>query len=627
VAIRLFELGFVLKAVDQMSGVIRGVEEKVEGLNTAFKNTERWRETSGHLAMVGAGLVAAGAAIGLPLKDSIEAADQLEDHMARLATAIGDVPDKASQLEAATRFVQDQAIATGYDVNQLTESIYQGVSGFLSMSQAMAVSVEAAKLARGTSGDLTDTTSALTTMMLNFGDATKTPIQNATMLADKMAALQTQFKFSNLTDLTYAMQDAAPAALGFGVNLDQLMGSLATLSAGGLSGETSGEAFLEILTQLSRASGKLGFQIFQNANGHGIDLLRTLEGIKARYGDIAADPRVSAEFEKAFGARAGSRIALLLQHLDKFKQAMGGVQNSAGATDRAFEEFNQRGSLVFTRLHQAISTIEIALGTALLPIVEGLARGLLWVATAVHNFATAHPQITKFIALFAAISAIALVVVGGVALIAGALGFLASVIIPVAGYLGISAGLFAAISVAAAAAAAAIITWWGQIRSFFTTMIPQAFNWGVNLLKTFASGIKAAAMWPIREVENVLTRIRAHLPFSPAKVGPLRDLHRIRLMETIAETMQPAPMLNAIRRVAAVTAIAAPMMVGGAAVGSAAPAASGITVNYAPNVVIHADGGDGRSIEAAVMKALREHRRELAEEIDRVMARRDRTRF
>src|SRR4029077_2175648 len=117
---------------------------------------------------------------------------------------------------------------------------------------------------------------------------------NATMLADKMAALQTQFKFTNLTDLTEAMKEAGPAAMGLGVSLDQTLGALATLSAGGLSGPTAGAAFLEIMTQLSRASGKLGFQVFAGPNGQGIDLLKTLQGIRAKFGDISRHKEVAA---------------------------------------------------------------------------------------------------------------------------------------------------------------------------------------------------------------------------------------------------------------------------------------------------------------------------------------------
>jgi hypothetical protein len=42
----------------------------------------------------------------------------------------------------------------------------------------------------------------------------------------------------------------------------------------------------------------------------------------------------------------------------------------------------------------------------------------------------------------------------------------------------------------------------------------------------------------------VAGEVDAHLPHSPAKKGPLRDLHRVRLVETLAETVKAAPLTN-----------------------------------------------------------------------------------
>jgi hypothetical protein len=74
------------------------------------------------------------------------------------------------------------------------------------------------------------------------------------------------------------------------------------------------------------------------------------------------------------------------------------------------------------------------------------------------------------------------------------------------------------------------------------------------------------------------------LGHSPIPEGPLHDLN---LGRDIARTIQPGPIVAAMRRVAMATAIAAPMMIGaGAPAMAARGAASGgvasinITVNY-----------------------------------------------
>ena len=430
-AITLFELGFVLKAVEYLSGTLKKIETQMEAVNATA--AAPWRDFAGNFAMASGSITAGG--IAFPLKDAVEKAGELEHHlrMARLATAIGNVPDKPRQLGEAEKFASEQSIASGYEVNQLTESLDQGLSGFLNMTQAMAVSVEAIKLARGTTGELTGTT------------------------------------------------------------------SLATLSARGLSGETAGEGFLEIMTQMSRVSKRLGFEVFAGPNRQRIDLLKTLQGIQRQVGDIGKNNDIAAAFEKAFGAGAVIEWGV---NLLKAERLPARSERISGA--QRIEQTSRRGAFKVSSLRAA----QIA-------------------------------------------------------------------------------------------------------------------------------------------IENVVTRMRSYLPFSPARLGPLREFQNLRIVETIAESFQPAPMLAAIRRVAAAAAVTMPMMIGGAAMpaagalsspslphvadsfarlaGSLGPGA--VVLNYAPHVEVHTPGGPAATLEKAVMEALEKNRREVYRMLEQVAGRRERTRY
>jgi hypothetical protein len=57
------------------------------------------------------------------------------------------------------------------------------------------------------------------------------------------------------------------------------------------------------------------------------------------------------------------------------------------------------------------------------------------------------------------------------------------------------------------------------------------------------------AMMPINAVKSMVSKIRDHLPFSPAKVGPLKDIHKIKLVETIASSINAKPLLKAFGNV------------------------------------------------------------------------------
>ena len=63
------------------------------------------------------------------------------------------------------------------------------------------------------------------------------------------------------------------------------------------------------------------------------------------------------------------------------------------------------------------------------------------------------------------------------------------------------------------------------------------------------TGIKNFVSKPVELIKAMVTKIRKFLPFSPAKEGPLRDIHRIRLVETIAESIRVQPVVKAMQRV------------------------------------------------------------------------------
>lgn len=123
---------------------------------------------------------------------------------------------------------------------------------------------------------------------------------------------------------------------------------------------------------------------------------------------------------------------------------------------------------------------------------------------------------------------------------------------------------------------------------------------GANIVRTLTEGIVSMAHAPIDAMKNTVQRIRNLLPFSPAKDGPLRDLHKVKLVETVADAVRPAPLVNAMSgaagmAMAAMAAVPPPMFAPiPAAVAQAAPVngnGGGLTMQ----VSIQLGGGGGRS--------------------------------
>jgi TP901 family phage tail tape measure protein len=129
------------------------------------------------------------------------------------------------------------------------------------------------------------------------------------------------------------------------------------------------------------------------------------------------------------------------------------------------------------------------------------------------------------------------------------------------------------------------------------------FQAGANIFKTLADGMKSMISKPGEVMKSLAQKLRNFLPFSPAKEGPLKDIHRIKLIETIAATMKPAPMVAAMRTVTAATmlATAAPAMAGAPA-GVGRPG-GGTQITYAP--VINLAPGTPAEARQQVEQALK----------------------
>jgi len=74
------------------------------------------------------------------------------------------------------------------------------------------------------------------------------------------------------------------------------------------------------------------------------------------------------------------------------------------------------------------------------------------------------------------------------------------------------------------------------------------FQAGRKIIESLWNGISSFAMKPVEAVKGIVQKIRNLLPFSPAKEGPLRELHRIKLIETIAEAIKPTPLVTAMTK-------------------------------------------------------------------------------
>lgn len=69
---------------------------------------------------------------------------------------------------------------------------------------------------------------------------------------------------------------------------------------------------------------------------------------------------------------------------------------------------------------------------------------------------------------------------------------------------------------------------------------------GSNIVQTITAGIRAAANAPYEAMLAIVQKVRNLLPFSPAKEGPFRDLDKVKIVETVADSVSPRPLVEAM---------------------------------------------------------------------------------
>jgi len=197
-----------------------------------------------------------------------------------------------------------------------------------------------------------------------------------------------------------------------------------------------------------------------------------------------------------------------------------------------------------------------------------------------------------------------------------------------------------AIIAAIAIAAFLIYTYWEPISAFFIGLwndVKTAFDgfwiWinglgtsffdeGANIVQTIADGIMSKVSAVTTAIGNVTKAARAYLPFSPAKEGAFKDLHKVRIIETIAGAMNPAPLRNAM---AGATMAAMPNNSVSVPAISQGASGGGMVLNYSP--VVNLGGGATEQDRQSFAALLKQHEREIVRLIREASEREQRLKF
>jgi hypothetical protein len=577
------QLAIAISAVDQASRVLSSVQEKLEG----FERVAQSMRAVGEGMTVAGGLMrAAGDALGF--SEAARSAMDFQDEIARVNTVLPPTSEGLHELGEIQRFAIEQSKHHAYAAKDVAESVYMGLSSFLSAKEAIAATAVAEQVAIGTHGQLAD-------VMRTLGTLYTSALQYATAAVTRQGTLDLQASLSNLAAWIrahpgFGASEALTKALGMrGAQAQLVIQQLSTLDTAQQALAHSGGAAVRA-QQIAEATASERYQILRN----------NLEAVVEELAD-----RV---------------LPTVTRWLDTLSHGL----------DRLGAFFERHQILA-----EVLAKVAIALGV-LAPAADGalliLGPILITLSYLMSLLGAVPSALTLMAGGFASMASRALA--GWAALAQGekVMASLNAVLGPWGLVLAAAAALgFAAYEIWRHwdAIMPKLVAVWDMLKPehLFGRLIPGFVTAGVHLVEAIAKGIWSVATLPVQALKAVVGKLRNLLPFSPAREVPLRELDRVRIVQTIAETIRLEPLVSAMSTALQPMVSMMPTTVTPGAVAGhqgVMAAGGGVTVHYSPRITVNGGGAEAADDWAA---AARRHADELVRIIEAKLARRQRLRF
>lgn len=334
--------------------------EKVQKAGEKVKNAG-----SGMTKTVTAPILAAGAA-------SAKMAMDFEDSMAKVSTIADATEVPMDEMQKAILNLSNQ---TGISSEEIAQNIYDSISAGQKTGDAVNFVSNSTKLAKAGFADAGAALDVLTTIMNAYG----LKASEVTNVSDMLIQTQNLGK-TTVADLASSMGKVIPTANAYGVSLDELCAGYAIMTANGVATAESTTYMNGMLNELGKSGTNVSKTLkektgktFKELMDSGMSLSDVLK--------IISD--AATENNKSFGdmwssSEAGKAGMILLgDSAENFNGVLEQMQNSAGATNTAFEKLDTNS----TKIKKATNELRndaIDFGTTLMeelaPIIENIAE-------------------------------------------------------------------------------------------------------------------------------------------------------------------------------------------------------------------------------------------------------------
>lgn len=411
--------GYLEEAEKSYDGCADSIDEYGKSTKEAGeKSEELGKKGTAAIDNIAGALAAAGIAAGVDkirdaLIDCSEEFKAFETVTAKVST-IADTSSKS--MDVLSTEMLNTASEMRVAAKDIGDATYNALSAGVETASAVEFAGQATKLAVGGFTDSTTAVDILTTAI----NAYKLETQQATQVSDYLVTTQNLGK-TTVAELAANMGKVIPIASAYNVQMDNLSTGYAILTANGIATADSTTYLKGMLNELGDSGSTVSKKLIEMTGKSFATLTKegkSLGDVIAILGDsVNNDTGAFNELWSSSEAGVGA-LSILGGGAEKFNEVLEQMQDSAGATEDAFNTMVNVSEGADAKMEVALQNLKIAIGKELTPAINDMKEDGAGAFEWATDFVEEHPEVVKAIA---ALTAGVAVFTGGLAIASGAI--------------------------------------------------------------------------------------------------------------------------------------------------------------------------------------------------------------
>ena len=298
---------------------------------------------------------------------------------------------------------------TGVSVTERTEGTYQAISASVDASKAINFMRVSALGAKAGFTDMTTATDALTTIINAYGMET----ERASDMMDRLIITQNLGK-TTVDEIGKSIGQVIPTAASAGMSIDELLASVASLTASGTQTSAAMTGMKAALSNIikptadaAKVAQSLGLE-FTQAHLAQVGWVQFLDEVK-----IATGGNIET-IGKLFGSTEALNTVLSLtgNGANKFKESLDGMANSTGATNDAIGKLDATPAAQLEKAVNQLKNAAMELAQGLTPLLSRTSKMTKAFAEWLNNLTPVQKELLFGLGQFIVIGGFALTIIG-----------------------------------------------------------------------------------------------------------------------------------------------------------------------------------------------------------------------